>query len=136
MRLAPAVAAPECEDLREDTEEDGEDEEGNDVCVQDEGPSDKEQQEDPEGAPEQEESQSNGEDFLETFMAAWQTKKKTIQHCLQRGFWECQVDCAPISDERDAEERRERCLIILKWSGCQESLQPARGVQSDRTLPQ
>ena len=36
--------------------------------------------------------------------------------------------------QRDTEERQERCLIILEWSGFQEGLQPVRGVQSDRTL--
>ena len=49
-------------------------------------------------------------------------------------MWEFQIDFAPTRDEFDTEERQEQCLIILEWSGCQDGLQPARGVQSDRTL--
>ena len=75
----------ECEDLWEElSEEYGEDEEGHDVYMQDEGQSEeylREFEEDQEGS-----QAGDEEEFLDTCMVAWHAKKRTAQHRLQRGF--------------------------------------------------
>ena len=72
----------EREDLQEDTDEECEDDK-NEVFLQDGGLSEDTQED---GDLENEQEEPGGEEFMETFVAAWRAKKKTNEHRLSRGF--------------------------------------------------
>ena len=72
----------ECDDVQVDTDEECEDDK-NEVFLQDGGQSEDTQED---GDQENDQEELGGEEFLETFMAAWRAKKKTNEHRLSRGF--------------------------------------------------